>query len=352
VALAAAFGVRMLVVGNAGPQILRTDLAKQFFERYVDGDGRVVRRDQGSDTVSEGQAYAMLLAVALDDPSAFDRVWGWARRELQRPDGLLSWHWAGGRATDPQSASDADIDAATALLLAGDRFGRPGDLKEARRIADAIVRQETIRVGRERVLVAGPWARDQRVVNPSYFSPESFRRFADAFDDGRWLDLRDSSLRIMRNLTADGKRAPPDWAVFEGKKLVGTDQPPGGGVPSGGLDAARVLVRFAATCDGNARSLAGSLRPRVESWGATGHHPLEIVAAAAAAGAAGADELRDTLLDRADSVVRSHPTYYGWSWVALGRAMLDPHALFRCGRFGLAAEFLPGTSRALAERHL
>src|SRR5207237_725785 len=51
--------------------------AERFMRRYVDADGRVVRRDQGGDTVSEGQAYAMLLAVALDDRARFDRVWDW-----------------------------------------------------------------------------------------------------------------------------------------------------------------------------------------------------------------------------------------------------------------------------------
>ena len=60
-----------------------------FLDRYVDGDGRVVRHDQGGDTVSEGQAYAMLLSVAADDRSRFDRVWGWTRAHLRRSDGLL-----------------------------------------------------------------------------------------------------------------------------------------------------------------------------------------------------------------------------------------------------------------------
>lgn len=38
--------------------------SEAFLKRYVDPDGRVVRRDRGGDTVSEGQAYAMLVAVA------------------------------------------------------------------------------------------------------------------------------------------------------------------------------------------------------------------------------------------------------------------------------------------------
>ena len=40
--------------------------ARSFLSRYVDPDGRVVRRDQGGDTVSEGVSYALLLAQVAE----------------------------------------------------------------------------------------------------------------------------------------------------------------------------------------------------------------------------------------------------------------------------------------------
>ena len=52
-----------------------TAAARAFLTAYVDPDGRVVRRDQGGDTVSEGQGYALLLAVVLGDKARFQRVW-------------------------------------------------------------------------------------------------------------------------------------------------------------------------------------------------------------------------------------------------------------------------------------
>ena len=45
---------------------------ERFLDAYVDPDGRVVRRDQGGDTVSEGQAYALLLATAVGDEATVD----------------------------------------------------------------------------------------------------------------------------------------------------------------------------------------------------------------------------------------------------------------------------------------
>ena len=51
----------------------------------------------GRRPVSEGQSYVLLLTAATGRGAQFARVWGWTRSHLQRPDGLLAWHWAGGR---------------------------------------------------------------------------------------------------------------------------------------------------------------------------------------------------------------------------------------------------------------
>ena len=48
-----------------GPEEEATAAANAFLDDYVDDSGRVVRTDQGGDTVSEGQAYGMLVAVGL-----------------------------------------------------------------------------------------------------------------------------------------------------------------------------------------------------------------------------------------------------------------------------------------------
>ena len=95
---------------GAGPGVTTPSAA--FLRDYVEPDGRVVRRDQDGDTVSEGQAYAMLVAVGSGDDASFRRVWGWTRQHLVRPDGTLSWRWADGAVVDASSAADADLDAA------------------------------------------------------------------------------------------------------------------------------------------------------------------------------------------------------------------------------------------------
>ena len=74
----------------------------RFLAAYVRPDGRVWRPDQGGDTVSEGQAYGLLLAEAAGRDDLFGQIWYWTQAHLQRPDGLFAWHAdAAGHILDP-----------------------------------------------------------------------------------------------------------------------------------------------------------------------------------------------------------------------------------------------------------
>jgi endo-1,4-beta-D-glucanase Y len=322
-AVAATVGVLALAVAAGllgggpapSPQEKARSAARAFLDRYVAPDGRVVRHDQGGDTVSEGQAYAMLAAVVAGDRTRFRRVWRWTSTHLARPDGLLAWRWQNGSVTGPEPAADADLDAAHALLLASRRFRDPGAARQARRMADAM-RGAEIRDG---VLLAGPWARDQGVVNPSYFDPRALRAL-------HMDDVEGATRRAVAPLLAGG-RMPVDWSAV-GPPPRPTGNPSGGGTPSYGFDAARVPIRLAASCDPADRRLVAGLKglDRAASQG----HPVFTVAAAAQAQAAGDRSKAAALLDRAADEDRAAPTYYGAAWVALGRALLQTRLLGSC----------------------
>jgi hypothetical protein len=360
---AAALAVTLLIpvaVGVIGAQNLKAPPALQvqahaaaesFISRYVAADGRVVRRDQGGDTVSEGQAYAMLLAVALDDRARFDAVWRWTRSQLRLRDGLLAGRWANGRVVDSRPATDADLDAARALVLAGKRFGSSAYRREGAALAHAVLEHETVTAAGRTVLVAGPWARAApAVVNPSYFSPRAYADLAPADPSRRWGELAASSRSILARLTASGARVlPPDWAALPSAagSVRPIDRPsdPWGGsaaTPRSSFDALRVAIRFAESCVPADRRLAAALWPLYR--GAPGHgayaldgspqttwtHASSFVAAAGAAQAAGDGGATANLLDRAAAADATHPTYYGAAWVALGRVMLTSSALGGC----------------------
>jgi endoglucanase len=310
--------------------------ADRFLSDYVDRDGRVVRHDEGGDTVSEGQAYALLVATALGDESRFDRVWTWTRANLQRPDGLFAWRWADGAVSDDSPATDADVDIARALAMAGDRFDRSELVDEARRVASAVLEHETAEAGGRLVLVAGPWARDDRIVNPSYLATCDGADLEAVTGDPRWARLADDAVDLVDALTEEG--LPPDWAVLDDdghlRPVAGPDERNGPG--RYGLDAARIPARLPACPDGD--GVAADLWERLRDLDDRGaglaysldgeqlepaRHPVGLIGAAGAAQAAGDSGAARELLDRAADLDRDHPTYYGAAWLALGEELLD-----------------------------
>jgi len=321
---AATFADRPDTAGRAAAARAASD---DFLDRYVEPDGRVVRRDQGGDTVSEGQAYALLITVATGDRARFARVWTWTAQHLQRPDGLLSWHWADGHVVDPEAAADADLDAARALVFAAERFDEPSYLDQAQRIGGAVLDQETATLGGRLVLVAGPWARQPPVrLNPSYIAPQTFTALAGVTGDRRWMQLIDSGVADLRELTAGD--LPPDWAEVEDDGSAQPTSSPAGETPHYGYDAARVPLRLGEACAPGSRDIAANLWPRLR--GRRNQHPVGFVGAAAAAGATGDYGARDRLLAAAQSRDAQQPTYYGAAWVALGRIMLTTDFLGSC----------------------
>ena len=333
-----------------------------FLDKYVEPDGRVVRRDEGGDVVSEGQAYGMLIAVAVGDETRFRSIWKWTRTHLRRADGLLAWRWADDTVTDVNSAADADLDAARSLVLAGRRFNAPDLAKDGRRLGVAILETETVAVGTGvanasdvdppgawvagsgRILVGGNWARTPPyVVNPGYFSPRAERELFEASADRRWTDITRTQRVLGWQLVGKGM-LPPDWATVSEAGHVVPSEPVSGGAPIRfGLDAARLPVRFAESCDREDRVFAGAMRPILTAPGqvpayrnldgsaaSDWQHPVALVAAAATEQGAGNPDGAVERLDAAAQVEHRSPSYYGAAWVALGRIMLTTSLLGEC----------------------
>lgn len=319
------------------------DAGRRFLDTYVDADGRVVRHDQDGDTVSEGQAYALTIAAAIGDEATFRAVWDWTRRELEREDGLFAWRWADGAVVDGEPAADADLLIAGALSLAADRFGDRSLAADSRAVGDAILVRETVTVGDRRVLVAGPWAVDAGVVNPSYaIIPVMSRLWQDG--STAWEDVAASSRLTIDELTREAPHLAPDWAAVTSGPDGQLRVTPLGRPPRSGWDAVRVPVQLATDCDPAGRRLAARSWPfhlsrdvaaaAVHELDGTvvdpSTHAAAIVGAAGAASASGADESVAVLLERAAAHDAEHPSYYGAAWVALGRLWLTTPLLGGC----------------------
>jgi endoglucanase len=283
----------------------------------------------------------MLLSQVAGQPRLTRTIWGWTRAHLGRSDGLFAWHAsAGGQIEDLQSATDADVLIAYALLryTGADRAALH---RAGRRVANAVLANESVTLpDGAPLLVAGPWAKSSSspTVDPSYLMPGVFHALGRLTGDHRWQRAARAAITMVGDLTDNGRRLPPDWARLSGDKLVPIAQPGGGAVLQYGLDAARVPLWFATACHRRAHALGASWwRNVLESddrsaslaLGLSGStinpasSPVTLLAGAASARAAGDRRAARRLRDRAAALARRDPTYYGDAWAALGPALLD-----------------------------
>jgi endo-1,4-beta-D-glucanase Y len=215
-----------------------------YVARFID-DGRVGDPQRQGETTSEGQAYAMLRAVYMNDRATFDEVWAWTRQHLQvrSDDSLLAWLWSsdnGGAVLDDSPAADADEDAALALLFAAQQWNDASYQEDAQSILDSIWSQLTQEIAGQRMLIASDWAGgDQPVVNPSYLAPYAYRIFAEADPAHRWSELIDSSYALFAELassetTGGTEGLVPNWVVVDRRT----------GVPGRATDRVRSADEF------------------------------------------------------------------------------------------------------------
>lgn len=314
-------------------------------------DGRVVALDEGGVTTSEGQSYAMLRAVWANDRETFEAVWRWTKEHLQvRDDRLLAWRWKD-RVLDRNAATDADQDAALALVLASRRFGEARFLDEARGLlADIWAKEVVVAAGRP-FPTGGNWAPAERwpTIHVAYLAPYAYEVFAEV-DPGRpWRDLVRSSYALLRFLYVErGLALPPEVVWLDPRSAtILLDRPGGPGASPSGYDAVPIFWRVALDARWFGRRGEADLRERMlrfprDAWRAEGRlrdratttgRPLSeldglpllasVQALAQVVDPALAADLRartlDGLFDRALS--GQDTPYYLHNWLWFGRAL-------------------------------
>ncbi len=214
----------------------------RYEERYITPDGRVIDTGNGGISHSEGQGYAMLLAVAHGDRARFDTLWRWTQENLQvREDKLFAWRWEPRTrsAVDQNSASDGDILIAWSLARAAEVWNDKTLRAEAAAISKTI-RQELVRtINGHTVLVPGPSGFETDgviVVNPSYWVFPAFEDLNEVDPSTVWDDLAASGRDLLRTSRFGAFHLPPDWL-----ELVGSQQRVANGFPPEfGYNAVRI----------------------------------------------------------------------------------------------------------------
>jgi endoglucanase len=203
-----------------------------YSHKFIQHDGRVMDFYTNNSTTSEGQSYAMLQAVWVNDKKTFDTLWNWTVHNLQtrKEHKLFSWKWGerkeGSKASwgivDESAASDADQDIAFALLMAHQRWKETHYKQAALTIMHDVWQHEVTPSKWGPVLLPGDWHRfskevpDVVLLNPSYMAPYIYRLFAQVDPAHPWEKLVQSSYRIWDDalkLSASG--FPPDWVWFK-----------------------------------------------------------------------------------------------------------------------------------------
>jgi endoglucanase len=207
------------------PRQMLAESWRLYKRTFIQADGRVIDWRRDGLTTSEGQSYAMLRAVWMDDRDTFERAFRWANDNLRvRGDRLYAWKWGrtesgAWQVLDRASAADADQDIAVALLVAARRWGRSAYRNEARVLLADIWKHEVVATALGPVLCAGDWAAklERPVVNPSYLAPYAYRLFAGT-ERQDWRYAVDASFRLLEGAAAlSSVGLWPDWCAIDPK---------------------------------------------------------------------------------------------------------------------------------------
>ena len=239
-------------------------------ENYVScGNGQWrVKFNNPNQTVSEGIGWAMVLTAYYGDRSKFDGFWAYYQR-WSNDQGLMHWKINGCSAiAEPGPASDGDIDAAWALLVAYDQWGSAKYLNDAKTLIGNIKTYETAVCDGLAMLRPGMWGSCKdgtpsfRVLVSSYFSPAYYRVFADVMNDPFWDRLAKDTYTTIDQGANSRTGLNPHTMQYNGK--------PGGEFgnhPSEwSVDAQRLPWRIALDYVYNGVGAADTYLTKVSNW--------------------------------------------------------------------------------------
>jgi endoglucanase len=232
----------------------RWPLWEGYASAFLDNTGRVVDRQGGNRTTSEGQSYGLFFALVSNDRDRFDRLLNWTSNNLTDGDlgaRLPSWLWGkdpGGqwKVLDPHSASDADLWIAYTLCEAGRLWRQPQYGLLGRRMMALIAAQEVEDLpGFGTMLLPGQSgfhpAPDIWLLNPSYLPLPLLTRLAAIDPAGPWHGI---AARIPLLLARSARQGfAMDWVSYRARDGFQPASLPGSSAaPGGSYDAIRVYL--------------------------------------------------------------------------------------------------------------
>jgi len=191
----------------------------QWKANFVKGS-MVIRPENQNDTVSEGIAYGMMIAVAFNDQTLFDSLYGtWKGHSTAGS--LMTWCLGSGGgsvgtacSTSGGSATDADEDAAYALLMA-DKVWPGGSYGASAKTMIGDIWTSDIDGGDTKLPKGGSnyGSPKSAITNASYFAPSFYRAFATVDSGHDWGGVATAALSAVNGSISGSNGLIPAWCT-------------------------------------------------------------------------------------------------------------------------------------------
>jgi endo-1,4-beta-D-glucanase Y len=222
-------------VQAAYQQLFFGDPATEALYFPVGTDMAFIKAIDSDDIRSEGQSYAMMIAVQLDQQEVFDKLWKFAKTYSQHQDGDLkgyfSWQL---QATAPfamidvNPAPDGEEYFAMALFFAAKRWGNKEGIfnyeAEANFILDEMVNKTPNSTAlpmmnhEHKMITFTTDANSDQYTDPSYHLPAFYELWAlwAAKDNDYWKEVADTSRAFWKRNCHPTTGLGTEYANFDG----------------------------------------------------------------------------------------------------------------------------------------
>ena len=194
-----------------------------WYKDMGDGTARIISPNDSTEmSVSEGIAYGMLIMVYMsstqnDYQNEFKKLWAyWKKYAMSGGASGMKWHVNNNNGhADDGSASDAEFDAAVALVMASKQWGDASYLSDAKTLINWIKSNDMNSDGSVK-----PGSNWNTYFNPSYAAVGAFHLFKEVTGDTFWDTAITRTLSDVSKCQDSNTGLVPDWCDWNSHKAV------------------------------------------------------------------------------------------------------------------------------------
>lgn len=211
----------------ADPSVIKEHFEKWKGAWYKDmgNEAWILAPEGDCSTVSEGIAYGMMIMVYMSDNSKdykneFDKLYStW--KNHGGANGGMDWRINNGNCSQSAgsgSASDADFDAALALIMASKQWGDDSYLNAAKTLISWIGQNDID--GNNSVKGGSGWS---DAFNPSYGTLANFELFGKVTGDSKWNSVKSKAEQDLLACQNSTTGLVPDWCSWDSHQPTRTN---------------------------------------------------------------------------------------------------------------------------------